>query len=273
MAITSTTQHVYGKAYGGNAADNYERYFVPAIGAPLATDLVDEARLRPGDRVLDVACGTGIVARLASERVGGDGRVAGADINAGMLAVAHSMTAALRTPIQWYETSAEAMPLPDEAFDVVFCQLGLQFVTDQAAALSEMRRVLAPAGRAYVSTPVPSEFFNVLEQAFADRALPQAAAFVRLVFSLNDPTALARALRTAGFRDAQARIDTKHLHLPEPPEFFRQYVQSTPLAGAMAEGDPRWTELEREVVAGWQPWVEGDGMTYPQQILVATARR
>ena len=76
--------------FSGSAAENYERYFVPAIGAPLATDLVELAALRPGERVLDVACGTGVVARHALERVGQRSKVIGTDINAGMLAVARA---------------------------------------------------------------------------------------------------------------------------------------------------------------------------------------
>ena len=113
--------------------------------------------------MLDATCGTGIVARLAAERVGPDGSVAGVDITPGMLSVARTVTAHL--PIRWYETSVESMPLSDHAFDVVFCQLGLQFVADKAAALREMRRVLVPGGRLYLSVPAPSRFFDVLEAA------------------------------------------------------------------------------------------------------------
>lgn len=80
-------QPTYGKGYAQNAGENYEHCFVPAIGAPVAADLLDAAAIRPGKRVLDVACGTGIVTRLAQERVGSEGSVAGLDPNPGMLAV------------------------------------------------------------------------------------------------------------------------------------------------------------------------------------------
>ena len=83
-------QQTFGKTYGGTAPENYQRYFVPSIAAPLAEDLVRIAALRPGERVLDVACGTGVVTRLAGERVGEQGAVAGLDVNPGMLAVARS---------------------------------------------------------------------------------------------------------------------------------------------------------------------------------------
>ncbi|HUG37602.1 MAG TPA: methyltransferase domain-containing protein, partial [Candidatus Limnocylindrales bacterium] len=78
----------FNGTFGTNPAENYERFFVPAIGRPLAVDLVREADLRPGERVLDAACGTGVVARLAAAEVGPDGEVAGLDVNPGMLAVA-----------------------------------------------------------------------------------------------------------------------------------------------------------------------------------------
>ncbi|NIX00730.1 MAG: methyltransferase domain-containing protein, partial [Phycisphaerae bacterium] len=138
-------QH-FGRAYGGNAPENYERYFVPAIGAPVADDLIEVAALRPDERVLDVACGTGVVTGMASELVGDGGVVAGLDVNPGMLAVARATTPSDAT-IEWHEASAEAMPFPDGSFDAVLCQMGIQFIPDKDAALSEMRRVLAPGGR------------------------------------------------------------------------------------------------------------------------------
>src|SRR5512146_3463808 len=120
MKATTDSQHPYWKTYSGSAPENYERYFVPQIGAPLAADLLEIAALRPGERVLDVACGTGVVARLAAQRVGPTGSVAGLDLNPGMLAVARSV-APSDSSIQWYESSAEAMPLSDETFDAVLC--------------------------------------------------------------------------------------------------------------------------------------------------------
>ena len=132
----------------GNAADVYERALVPAIFAPWAPLVVALAEPKPGERVLDVACGTGVVARFASQRVGRTGGVVGLDLNPGMLAVAAASAAgpaATGAPIVWREGSAVAMPLADGSFDVVCCQLGLQFFPDRSAALAEMHRVLVPA--------------------------------------------------------------------------------------------------------------------------------
>ena len=128
------SQQTSFKHFGGSAPENYEQFFVPVIAAPLATDLIDIAALGLGERVLDVACGTGVVARLAAERVGATGTVDGIDLNPGMLAVARSVTPPSMA-IEWHESSAEAIPLPDEAFDVVLCQMGLQFVPDNFLSL------------------------------------------------------------------------------------------------------------------------------------------
>ncbi len=86
------TGQVYGKSFGGTPAENYQRFFVPSIGGPVADDLIGVAALQSGQRVLDVACGTGVVTRLAAERVGGSGAVAGLDVTPGMLAVARATT-------------------------------------------------------------------------------------------------------------------------------------------------------------------------------------
>jgi ubiquinone/menaquinone biosynthesis C-methylase UbiE len=129
-----------GAPYGDNPAENYEKYFVPAIGRPFGVDLVNDAGLEPGKHVLDVACGTGIIARLAAERVAPGGSVSALDVNPAMLAVARTFPSPV--PIKWYETAAESVPLPDNSFDVVVCQFGLQFTSDSAAAVRELHRVL-----------------------------------------------------------------------------------------------------------------------------------
>lgn len=273
MSTTATSHHPYSETYGGSATENYERFFVPAIGGPLAVDLIAEAGVKPGERVLDVACGTGVVTRLAAERVGPRGTVAALDVNAGMLAVARSLRASARPPISWYEAPAESMPLPDEAFDVVFCQLGLQFMEDKAAAVREMHRVTAAGGRVLVTVPTPSRFFNVMDDAFA-RHIPAGAGFVRMVFSLNDTATIDQLFRSAGFHDVTVRSHEKVLNLPSPREFLWQYIQSTPLSGLVAEADGDvLAALERDVVTGWQPWVRDGGMSCQQGVIVTTARK
>ena len=259
--------------YRGSAPEIYQRYFVPTIGRPFAEDLTAEASLEAGQRVLDVACGTGVVARLAAERVGRTGDVAALDLNPGMLSVARSIASPGAT-IQWFEATAESMPLPDDAFDVVFCQLGLQFIADKLAAVREMRRVLTPGGRVLVSTPPPNAFFSVLDDALARHVGSEAAGFVRTVFSLNEPSAIVNLFREAGFRDVAVRTDAKALRLPTAREFLWQYVHCTPLTLMLSTLDAaRVVALENDVVHGWQPWTNDRGMEYEQGMNVAKARK
>ncbi len=156
----------------GSAPELYERYLVPAITSVWATDLIDRAAPHPGDRVLDVVCGTGAVTRLAVERVT-TGRVVGLDVNLGMLAVARSLRTIGASRIEWCEGSALELPFPDNSFDLVLCQLGLQFFPDRPLALRQMRRVLAGAGRPALSvysaierTPAAHAFAKALDRRF-----------------------------------------------------------------------------------------------------------
>ena len=131
----------------GSGPEAYERHLVPAIFAPWATVLLELARLQPGERVLDAACGTGVVARAATSRVGAAGTVTGVDLNPGMLDVARAVSGEAGQAIAWREGDLAALPFADGAFDVVLCQQGLQFFPDCLAALQEMRRVLVPGGQ------------------------------------------------------------------------------------------------------------------------------
>jgi ubiquinone/menaquinone biosynthesis C-methylase UbiE len=267
------TQQISYETYsGGPPAANYERYFVPTIGAPLAHALIERAQLRPGEQVLDVACGTGVVTRLAAERVG-DSAVAGVDVNPGMLEVARN--AARGTAIEWHEASAEALPLGGATFDVVLCQMGLQFFPDRQGALREMQRVLRPGGRVILNVPGPTPpLFGILARALNRHVGSEAAGFVATVFSLHDVEEVRGLLEAAGFTDVQARSEPETLSAPAAEEFLWQYVYSTPLAGAATalDEDAR-AALQREVVTGWESSAADGRLVLEVDVTTATARR
>src|SRR5260370_36080559 len=135
----------------GSDAEAYERYLMSPFGNAWTQALVQLAAPAEGDRVLDVACGTGAAARFAAPLVGPTGLVTGLDLNAGMLTIARAMPAPEGITIAWREGNATALPFPNASFDVVCCQQGLQFFPDRPAALREMFRVLAPTGRLALS--------------------------------------------------------------------------------------------------------------------------
>ena len=271
MTSTRVTRTAWSPSYGNNAAENYQKYFVPIIGDPCALDLVNEAGLRPGERVLDVGCGTGTVARRAAELVGSTGSVSALDVNAGMLSVARSLPSEI--PIKWYETAAESVPLPDDSFDVALCGLSLQFFADKSAALREMRRVLKPGGRVHISTPMPNALFEVFDRAIARHVSEEASAFVHAVFSLNDPREMEALLTGAGFASVTTGPLKRTVQLPSAREFMWQYIYCTPLMAVLPQtGNDQTKALERDVVAGWQPWAHGEGMSFEMSTLFSAAR-
>ena len=180
-----------------DAATNYEEAVVPALIREWAPRVVAAARLRPGDRVLDVACGTGVLSREVAEAVGPSGSVAGLDLDRGMLAIA------ARTPsgISWHCGVAERLPFADASFDAVVSQFGLMFFEDRTRAVREMWRVLRPDGRRAVAvwasleeTPAYAAEVELVERI----AGPAAAAVLRSPFALGDRRQLERALADAG---------------------------------------------------------------------------
>jgi SAM-dependent methyltransferase len=180
-----------------DAANAYEALFVPALFGQWAPLVADAAAIRPTDRVLDVACGTGILAREAAMHVGGAGRVSGIDLHAGMIAVAQRIAPG----IDWCEGKAEALPFPDHSFDVVLSQFGLMFFTDRDKAIREMLRVLTPGGRCVVAVWDSIENAPVFADlvALLDRSAGKAAGdALRAPFALGDRPTLVRLFERAG---------------------------------------------------------------------------
>lgn len=178
------------------AARAYEALFVPALFGQWASRVVDAASLVAGQSVLDVACGTGVLAREAGLRTGPTGYVAGLDPSAGMLAVAKELSPS----VEWRQGTAESMPFPDASFDAVVSQFGLMFM-DRDRAVREMLRVLKPNGRLVVAVwdtvqniPAYAAEIALLERIAGRRA----ADALRVPFVLGDQELLAEVLNNAG---------------------------------------------------------------------------
>jgi ubiquinone/menaquinone biosynthesis C-methylase UbiE len=218
-----------------DAPELYERYLVPAITSLWAADLIDRAGPQPTDRVLDVACGTGVVARLAAERVT-TGRVVGLDLNPSMLRVARSIKASGILNIEWFGGSAQNLPFSNHSFDLVLCQLGLQFFSDRALALREMRRVLMPYGRLALSvysaieqTPAAHAFVTALDQHFG----PDASSIKRAEHAFDDVDELSSLIAKQGFEDVIVSMVTKVISLPSVEDYVRFQLVATPMVGPL----------------------------------------
>jgi len=175
---------------------------VPALFGQWAPKVADAAQIQPGQRVLDVACGTGILAREIAPRIESTGRVTGIDPSPGMVAVAKQLAPA----VDWREGVAESLPFPDQTFDAVVSQFGLMFFTDRRQALREILRVLTPGGRLAVA--VWDSLDNVpayaSEVALLERTVGrQAADALRAPFVLGNRKDLATLLSEAGVASAE----------------------------------------------------------------------
>lgn len=265
----------------GSAPELYERYLVPAITSVWAADLIERAGLRPEDRVLDVACGTGAVTRLAIERAT-RGRVVGLDFNSGMLDVARTIGVHGASRIEWFEGSALELPFDDGSFDIVLCQLGLQFFPDRPLALHEMRRVLAPSGRVALSvysaierTPAAHAFVRALDQ----RLGPGASAIKRSEHIFPDAGDVATLMAEHGFARIDVATVTKRITFPSVWDYVRFQLIATPMASLLRAHQAGEREtIIKSVAADTQSFLHPDTLrggvlSFPQEAHVATAVR
>jgi ubiquinone/menaquinone biosynthesis C-methylase UbiE len=263
----------------GSAPELYQRYLVPAITSLWAADLIERAQPQPANSVLDLACGTGVVARLAAQRV--KGRVVGLDLNPGMLAVARSVPNS-GAFIEWHEGSALSVPFDDSSFDLVLCQLGLQFFPDRPLALREMKRVLRPSGRVALSvfsaierTPAANAFANALEKHLG----PNASRIKRAehIFPVADEVDL--LMSREGFDQVNVTTVNKQITFPSVLDYVRFQLIATPMASLLTDHNPAERESIVQVVAAdTQSFLDpellrDDRLSFPQEAHIAIARK
>lgn len=262
-----------------NPAEMYEHYFVPAMFQPWAAVLLDHAALQARERVLDLACGTGVVARQVAPLVGAEGAVVALDMNPAMLAVARARPAPSGATIQWQEGNAMALPFQEGGFDVVLCQHGLSFFPDRAGAVREIRRVLAPGGRALVIVLQALEQHPVFEALMTSvaRHLALPLASVMTPFALPDADALRNLFTEAGFQKVEILPESTTVRFLEPERFVPLAVMSSAAAvPAFAQlAAPERAALIESVRADVEPvlsrYREADAVTFPMFAHIAVA--
>lgn len=263
--------------------DIYESVFVPAMFEPLARMTLDRARLSAGERVLDLACGTGIVARHAAPIVGDQGGVSAVDIRPGMIAKAASLPQPPGATIRWIEGDATALDLDDASFDVVLCQQGLQFFGDKAAAVAEMHRVLAPGGRLVLAvwrglehltlfrdlTEAEARHLGKLGVPYEDIAAP---------FLFDNPDAIRGLLEDGGFEAVEISEASLPVAFPSAEHFVEdvelayasvmpQFVENPAAFAAFVEA------VDRDVRPAVERYRDGDGVAFTLATHLVTAHR
>lgn len=263
------------------AAQDYEKNVVTYTMIPVTAILLELASPQPGEQVVDVACGTGVVARQTAPRVGAAGTVVGVDINPAMLTVARSLPAPEGASIDWREGSASALPLPDRAFDLALCQAGLQFFPDRLAALREMHRVLRPGGRVALSVARSFEHnpaSQIIWEAIA-RHLDTTPTVLARQFSLGDAGELHALLESAGLTDVTIVARSYTVRQPRNPQLIAQILASLaavlPALASFSEEERCAVAeaVELEIGPARQAYVEGDEELYPTAFHIALAHK
>ncbi len=239
-----------------SAAEIYEQFFVPALFIDWPEKLLAAAGVKAGDQVLDVACGTGVLAREAKRQAGADGQVTGVDINDGMLAVARSKSPA----IHWREGKAENLPFDDNAFDRVLCQFGLMFFRDQKKAISEMLRVLRPGGGLAIAvwaslaeTPGYAAVAVMLNDLFG----PELAKSIEAPYALGDKEVLKALFADAGAAGVTLDTVAGKARFASVEAWIYTDIKGWTLADVI--NDEQYELLKQEAADRLSPFVLADG--------------
>jgi SAM-dependent methyltransferase len=228
-----------------DAAEIYESCFVPAIFGAWVSLVADAAGIRMGNKVLDVGCGTGALAREALRRVGQEGHVVGLDLNEGMLQVA----ARTEPKIEWRRGDAVSLPFEDATFDAVISQFALMYFPDRVASLSEMWRTLAPGGRLAIAAWAPihhARGYQIVVDILSRQCGREAANVLAAPFVIGDRAELAKLFVDSGISGAKVTLHAGSIRFPSVKEFIRIEVKGSPLADLLSDDEMETVAAESE---------------------------
>tara|TARA_R110002124_G_scaffold32461_1_gene108885 strand:+ start:51 stop:842 length:792 start_codon:yes stop_codon:yes gene_type:complete len=256
----------------GQGAEIYEDVMVPLWFGRWADAMLETVAPQPGDRLLDVACGTGVTTRLAQDKVGHSGHVVGLDINAPMLAKARELAGA--RDITWIESDVTDSGLPDGSFDLIISQHGYHYFPDKPAALAEFRRLLAPGGRLFYSIwDGHSPYTQALCTAVAAHISPEIAAKQRAQRETQTAAELTTQAVAAGFAQVAVHRQELQIDVPMAEEFVPLHLGSMPIADAfLALDTDQQQALARQVQTALAGYVTQGRMCYPDAVHLVSAQ-
>jgi ubiquinone/menaquinone biosynthesis C-methylase UbiE len=258
-----------------SAAENYEKIPVRYILGPWAHGLVEASGLQGDERVLDLACGTGVVTRAAAARLGPTGHITGLDLNEGMLDVAKTIAVSGSGRVDWARGSALEIDEADATFDLVLCQQGLQFFPDKAKAVSETYRVLNAGGRICFSVWAGAGPYNEAVAAAISEHIDDATAQQYLTTrKVPDADTLQSLFLNAGFKDIQVKREEKRIRLPDIENFVLAHLLGTPISEALAAlPESRLSALARSTVERVAVYADGQDVVVPDSIHLILATK
>jgi ubiquinone/menaquinone biosynthesis C-methylase UbiE len=257
------------------AAEAYERHMVPGMFLHWTELAVRIAAPQPGEHVLDVACGTGIGARVAARALGPSGKVVGLDVDAGVVEVARRVTAQSGTPIEWHCANALEMPFDEGTFDLCLCLQGLQFFPDRVAGFSEIRRVLKPSGRLVASLWGPLAFNKghvAVVQALESQNVDAAPA--KRACSFASPEDIRDTASRAGFTHIDLRTEDGISQFASMQSFIDAMTIGSPSTRHAVAGLPESGRdiFVRDVCATLEPYLKEGRLAYPMRTHILVAR-
>ncbi len=248
------------------AAAIYERQKVNAIFRPLAEATLAGLSVSRSDSVLDVACGTGIVARVIRERIDPVLPVTGVDLNPGMIETAIDLTRDAADAYQWHVADISGMPFPDGVFTLAICQQGLQFFPDEMIALREIRRVLRFGGQVVLTVWAgPSRFFIALAEAIARHVSQEGATRSLAPFAYKKLDAIPKLLASAGFDDVCVSEVTIDRRIVSPTDAIPREIMGNPVGPEVeACGSEAMSAIISDVMADCADLMQGSVLVAPQ---------